>query len=266
MILSQNDRTGSGAILELKTGRVWITIPSSSMRIITPDMTADLVPGQYAVGTEIGQYTRVIARSGGVTGLNQASGRQFTVSPGQSVVIGSELGLVSPPQEVNKEEFREIKEWDIWAFEIHDEFGKNYMFNSATARLARLAAQDAERSGQVSDDANKMALAKREEDRINRIKNAFLQFCIDTGQPPTTLEGYTALQYNPGKRNWRGPYYKESIPPIDSWGMEIRYYLKRDPKTGNQYGEIISAGPNRIYSGGRTDDIKVIVPYYRHMK
>jgi hypothetical protein len=60
---------------------------------------------------------------------------------------------------------------------------------------------------------------------------------------------------------WNGPYLPptSSIPVNDGWGNAITYQRRQSPMSGNIYGELISNGPNGIYSRGQTDDIRELI-------
>ena len=48
--------------------------------------------------------------------------------------------------------------------------------------------------------------------QIELIGQALDQLRLDVGRYPTTQEGLSALQVNPGMDNWEGPYLKKALP------------------------------------------------------
>ncbi|GAB4324105.1 MAG: hypothetical protein Kow0059_19570 [Candidatus Sumerlaeia bacterium] len=255
--------------IELKTGRFWISVPAAappdSTTVDAPDLQITLQPGIYTIGAEAGQYTRLAVFEGTATGLLHGVQREFQVASGQAIRGNATTGALCSPEPIAQPERLEFDEWDMWALEVHHESANRYMFGAPDPVLQQLAVLDARRLQSASSQADQHILSSREQDRIAELKNAFLQFCIDTRRAPTTEEGYSALVINPGTPNWRGPYYKGPNPPMDCWGMPIKYELKRDAE-GRLIGQLLSAGPNRVYSDGRTDDIAVVVPFHRYMK
>lgn len=260
--LDKTNTTPPALEVLMKSGHIWLQIPSATaaIPIDTPDINCTLQPGLYTIGTETGQYTRLAVFEGSAEGVNIASQQPFSLTPGQAIMGSGDIGVLCPPRQCSNEERQEFEEWDIWAFEVHIQMAQAHMFKGPDPALNESAASS---GGDAQTPKN---IVRLEEDHLTEIKRAFLQFCIDTGRPPTTQEGYTALIRNPGVNNWRGPYYKGPIPPKDGWGMPIRYTLKRDSGTNQLVGEILSAGPNRIYSEGRSDDVMATVPYFRYMR
>jgi len=65
-------------------------------------------------------------------------------------------------------------------------------------------------------------------------------FEVDNGRYPTTEEGLSALNKNPGTlSNWKGPYLKKE--PRDGWG---NVYIYKFPGIHNQDYDLYSKGPN----------------------
>lgn len=86
--------------------------------------------------------------------------------------------------------------------------------------------------------------------QIALLGGALDQYRLDTGDYPTTSEGLTALQTNPGTEGWDGPYLKKKTIPKDPWGQE---YIYRSPGSQGEY-DLFSYGPDKSEGGG--DDIK----------
>ena len=67
--------------------------------------------------------------------------------------------------------------------------------------------------------------------QIDSLGKALDQYRIDVGQYPTTEQGLTALNKNPGNvAKWSGPYLAKSIPS-DPWGVSYQY------KSPGEHGE-----------------------------
>lgn len=67
--------------------------------------------------------------------------------------------------------------------------------------------------------------------QIDSLGKALDQYRIDVGQYPTTEQGLTALNKNPGNvAKWSGPYLAKSIPS-DPWSVSYQY------KSPGEHGE-----------------------------
>jgi general secretion pathway protein G len=67
--------------------------------------------------------------------------------------------------------------------------------------------------------------------QIELLGTALDGFKLDTGRYPTTQEGLSALQTNPGNvTNWQGPYLKKDVPR-DPWSNPYQY------KSPGEHGE-----------------------------
>jgi general secretion pathway protein G len=58
--------------------------------------------------------------------------------------------------------------------------------------------------------------------QIEMLGEALDAYRLDTGGYPSTTEGLTALQTNPGTDGWNGPYLKKGVPN-DPWGKPYQY-------------------------------------------
>lgn len=82
-------------------------------------------------------------------------------------------------------------------------------------------------------------------------------YVLDTGTPPTEVQGFSVLFTNPGTPAWKGPYFKQvgetnaarrlSIP-LDPWGKPYQYRLNGKKMS------VISAGPDGKFD--TADDVK----------
>jgi general secretion pathway protein G len=86
---------------------------------------------------------------------------------------------------------------------------------------------------------------------ISAIEGALDAFEVDNGRYPTNEEKLDALLVAPsGLTNWRGPYLKRNVVPVDPWGNAYVYHF---PGAHNASGyDLFSMGPD-----GRegTDDV-----------
>jgi general secretion pathway protein G len=88
--------------------------------------------------------------------------------------------------------------------------------------------------------------------QIQLLEQALDQFRLDAGRYPSTSEGLTALQNNPGSvEGWDGPYLKKAIPS-DPWGHA---YVYTSPGTHGDY-DLYSYGADGAEGGeGDSKDI-----------
>ena len=75
----------------------------------------------------------------------------------------------------------------------------------------------------------------------------------DTGKYPAKDEALDALVRDPQIPNWRGPYLKTTILPLDPWGNEYKYSYPSELTNSEFLYDIISAGPDGVF--GNDDDI-----------
>ena len=66
---------------------------------------------------------------------------------------------------------------------------------------------------------------------------------------------------DPGVEGWSGPYLPPNteVPVVDGWQNPITYRRQRSQMSGNLFGDLISSGPNGIFSQGQTDDLRVLI-------
>jgi general secretion pathway protein G len=88
--------------------------------------------------------------------------------------------------------------------------------------------------------------------QIDQLEGALGMFRFDVGRYPTTAEGLSALNQNPGLQNWTGPYLDKENLPKDPWGRD---YIYRAP---GQHGEfdLYSLGADGL-EGGEDDNADV---------
>lgn len=75
----------------------------------------------------------------------------------------------------------------------------------------------------------------------------------DVGRYPSSEEGLTALIQNSQARNWRGPYLKSNLVPLDPWGNPYRYSYPSDLTNSEVLYDIVSPGADGVY--GSEDDV-----------
>ncbi|HUQ91334.1 MAG TPA: type II secretion system major pseudopilin GspG [Bryobacteraceae bacterium] len=75
--------------------------------------------------------------------------------------------------------------------------------------------------------------------QINNIVNAVGMYKLDTGQFPTTEQGFQALRAMPqGVNQWQGPYMPQDVP-LDPWG---RAYIYKYPGEHGDEPDVVSYG------------------------
>ncbi|MFH0793684.1 MAG: type II secretion system protein GspG [bacterium] len=265
---------GSEVTVELKGGRVWNNITpgggTANYHVKTPDLVAGVrggMPGLFSVSVDPQGRTRVANFFGDIQAVALQASSQAAINVAANTSIATDpTGRLTPPETLTPEERREWEEWDQWALEVHEQIASRFVFGGQQiSNLAQLAAQDAQRHEAIVSEANRQILFNREEDQLNLIKDALIKFHTDTGRPVSEEEGLKVLIADPGAKGWKGPYLENSSVLKDKRGRDIVYYLRKSPYSGNVYGEIVNVGLDGINSKGApgTDDMKVLVPYYR---
>jgi type II secretory pathway pseudopilin PulG len=61
--------------------------------------------------------------------------------------------------------------------------------------------------------------------QIHYYSTALQLYVLDSGVPPTTVQGLTVLVLNPNVGVWKGPYLRPPIIRPDAWGTPFRYRL-----------------------------------------
>lgn len=97
---------------------------------------------------------------------------------------------------------------------------------------------------------NKLAQGKTDIARvqIDQLKGALGLFRFDVGRYPSSSEGLSALNQDPGLQNWSGPYLDRESLPKDPWGRDYQY---RSPGQHGDY-DLYSVGADGVESN---DDI-----------
>ncbi|MEW6117913.1 MAG: type II secretion system major pseudopilin GspG [Nitrospirota bacterium] len=96
----------------------------------------------------------------------------------------------------------------------------------------------------------KAAAAKAQ---IELLGQALDQYRLDVGDYPTTQQGLSALQTNPGVERWEGPYLKKKEVPVDPWG---RPYIYQSPGEHGEY-DLYSYGRDGR-QGGEGEDKDIV--------
>lgn len=266
--LEEMTADGSQVTIRLIGGRVWNKVTPEGKQINYKVQTPDLVAGvrgtlfNVSINAQDGK-SRVAVFEGKVETISIKDVTQKIELDTNKFTVVDNMGKISPPAEVSPDEIKEWTEWDEWALEVHNNVSSRFWVGGQVIdNMARLAAEDGKKYDAIMNEANATILWNREGEHLSQLGEAFLKYARDTGRFPTTEQGFSVLVNNPNVSGWKGPYIKEQLPVKDRAGTEIKYTLKTG-KTGNAYGELISAGPNKIYSNGQTDDLKQIIPYYK---
>jgi hypothetical protein len=269
MILLSIDPQGDKVTIELKGGRIWNNITPGggvvNYTIKTPDLVAGVRGTLFKVSLDEGERSRVAVFEGSVYVTDQL-GKEITVNPNLAITSDKE-GKISQPLSVNPDEIKEWTEWDQWALEVHQQIASRFIVGGQQIdAMAKLAAEDGKKYEKIMNEANAQILYNKEAERVESYKNAFLKCAQDTGIFPPEQLGFAALIENPGVPGWKGPYIKDTtLPILDRWAQPIKYVMKKSETSGNEFGELHSSGPDRLYQEGKpgTDDIRVIIPYYQ---
>ena len=75
----------------------------------------------------------------------------------------------------------------------------------------------------------------------------------DTGRYPRTDEGLRSLIEDVQIVNWRGPYLKTTLVPLDPWSREYKYSYPSELTNSEFLYDVVSAGPDGVF--GNEDDI-----------
>jgi general secretion pathway protein G len=80
--------------------------------------------------------------------------------------------------------------------------------------------------GQLGSAKHKIA-----QQSIERLAGVMDLYRLDVGDYPSTAQGLTALNENPGMAGWNGPYLKDADGIKDPWGHAFQYrYPSQRPK------------------------------------
>lgn len=268
-ILAAMDEKAEKITVELKSGRIWNNItPGSGLidyTVKTPDLVAGVRGTLFKVSLNESPKARVAVFSGSVYTIGAAGGAEVVVPSSKSISTDAS-GNLTDTRTVGEDEIKEWTEWDAWAEEVHREVASHFLIGRMEIdAVAKNVAEDGKRYDAIVNEANQTILTNREANRLDGYKEAFLKFAKDTGIYPTNEMGFGVLIEDPGLPDWKGPYISEkTLPLLDRWGGIIRYSLKKSPNSGNIFGEIHSAGPDRIDAGeSKGDDLISLIPYYQ---
>lgn len=84
--------------------------------------------------------------------------------------------------------------------------------------------------------------------QISMIEQALDHFRLDVGRYPTTQEGLSALEKNPGLPKWEGSYLKKGLP-VDPWDRPYQY---KSPGSHGEY-DLYSLGRDGKLDGEGED-------------
>jgi general secretion pathway protein G len=83
--------------------------------------------------------------------------------------------------------------------------------------------------------------------QVKVFSNAITKYNLDCKSYPDTEEGLEALLSPPpslaNEDNWKGPYIKAEVVPLDEWDNEFQY--RYPSERGNNWPDIFSMGPDR---------------------
>jgi hypothetical protein len=267
LILKYLSPDGNQVTIDIRGGAVWNNVtPGGGLvnyKVQTPDLTAGVRGTLFKVEISGDKGTRVAVFEGAVETTNLKTNEAVVVDKLKSVTV-DKAGVTSELRAVDPKERDEWDHWDEWALEVHKIAVRFPVGGQAIDNLAKLHAQDMKRYEKIVNEANQNILTNREADKVEDIAKCFERFYLDTGVVPTVEQGFKVLVEDPGVAGWKGPYYDGDIPPKDRWGNELHYIVETSQVSGNQYGKVISSGPNGIYSKGATttDDLASFVRYY----
>jgi hypothetical protein len=196
----------------------------------------------------------------------QRPSQSVRVPAGMSVYCDPD-GNLHAPEPIVFDLQREWEEWDQWALQTYSELGSfSPVGAGAIQGLAQLNAADQQRQAAMVAEFAYNTNLNRQADFLREVANAFVHYAEDVhdlppSQEPYGADGWRALVIDPGVTGWNGPYLpaNTSVPVEDGWHHPITYRRQRSPRSGNLYGELISNGPNGIFSQGQTDDIREII-------
>ncbi len=90
--------------------------------------------------------------------------------------------------------------------------------------------------------------------QLTIIEGELEKYMVDNGRFPTTDEGLEALVREPASaKNWRGPYLKNAVLPLDSWDNPFHY--ESPGRDGRDY-DLWSNGADGE-PGGEGDDADI---------
>ena len=251
-------------VLFLKRGKMWNNLAakhSGNYIVRTPHLAAGK-RGQnllYNVAVDEKEGTRIAVFKGELSFQNK--GKTITVAANQSVVVKPD-GTVNPPQPVDPKELKEYTDWDQWEVDTYAEIGTVSVFGAkAIKNLIKTHSIDMQRAEGHLAEWKAGKTDEKVDKQVMRYKNAFLQFHRDTAHEPSEAEGFSVLVKNIGKwPNWKGPYVKGPVPPIDQFGQPLRY-TKIKTKGGTEIMIVVSCGRDKRYSKGRVDDFVQYLKY-----
>ena len=270
LVVKAIDEKQNKVTIELRSGRIWNNItPGAGMvnySIETPDLVAGVRGTLFKVSLNEAAGSRVAVFDGSVYASLVKGGPEVTLTKNLAIAT-DEQGDFTKKHAVDPEEIDEWNEWDQWALEVHEQIASRFIFGGEQIdQMAKLVAEDQKRYEKIVNEANARILVNKEADRIAGYSQPFLEFARDTGVIPNQNYGFRVLIKDPGIPGWEGPYIEEdALPLTDRWGQPLRYELKTSAASGNTYGVVYSTGPDQTdqQAAPTSDDLKVIIPYYK---
>lgn len=276
------ERSGeqTNVTLRLVRGSVWVDVepPDTggvNFNVQTPDLTAGVrgtlfhLIHQEASG-EIQSGTRLSVYRGLVEAISNVDPSQTANVPANMFVFCGEDGRLTAPEPIRYNLEQQWNEWDDWALESHMNLTVPFAAggNVIGGMIETTAAEQQLHATMVAEHAANTNL-NRQGDFLATLAEGFVAYARDVRDlPPSTepfgADGWRALVENPGVPNWRGPYIGPGVGPADvpvqdGWGRPITYRRQQSQVSGNVFGELISNGPNGIFSQGQADDLRQLI-------
>jgi FecR protein len=266
------DDEGHNVTLNLVRGSVWVNVepPDTgglNFNVQTPDLTAGVRGTLFNVTAIPASGSRISVTQGVVLATSvRRPNQSVNVRAGYSVFCDLDGNLHAP--ELLDDDYRdEWEEWDQWALETHMALGGVSPYGGdAIGGLVQLNAMDQQRYAQINAAWAASENLNRQSDFLQGLATAFVVYAEDVldlppSEEPLGADGWRALIENPGVAGWNGPYLPPNteVPVLDGWQNPIAYRRQRSQMSGNLFGDLISNGPNGIFSQGQTDDLRVLI-------
>lgn len=266
------DESGTNVTLNLVRGSVWARVepPATgglNFNVQTPDLTAGVRGTVFNVSATPNQGSRVNVLEGVVEATSVLQPSQSVRVPAGMSVYCDPQGNLSAPEPIVFDLQREWEEWDQWALQTHLELGAfSPVGSDVIGGLTQLAAADQQLHATMVAEYAANTNVNRQADFLRELGRAFLNYAEDVRDLPPSAEpqgadGWRALVQDPGAPGWSGPYLPPNTPvPVqDGWGHPITYRRRQSEVSGNVFGELISNGPNGVFSQGQADDIREMI-------
>lgn len=260
-------RNEPGSRFELFRGRIWSQIREYSsadrikLEIKSPNAVAAVRGGLLRFEVTPERVARVTLFEG-FADVEEPVGTSTPLSPLQVAVVSAE-GSITGFEQAAAEERREWDEWDEWAEDIIQDTRHlaGGVGGAIIGDMARQIASEQKAYEKMMDEANRLVIINKETEKLETYADSVRRFQRDVGYFPPEDKAWERLKYNLGDPGWKGPYIDANLmlPLKDRWGNDVRYLL-RTSRSGTQYVEIISNGPNGVFEDGKPEgDLKVLV-------